>query len=900
MALEQPIFLSQNNSSLPSRIISSTTAIAPMAAPANPSSSSTSPAASPPPFTALSDSASMPSVSNPPFQLPSSVSLDSHNRTNGVESDALAPTFANQSSDVDPQILEALRSKDRIYVLKLGELMEGLIKDRRTRIDLTPSTSYQRLLVHRCSAFYKLLPESDPASKGIIVLQTPESRIPSRRLCDLVPAESTTQPAFKIMRRSPPDRRPNKDQSQTGSVVGEDADLSDVEPSESGSLGGRSNTTGGSNKKRLTIEEREAAYNEARSRIFMGFEEKEKEKEKDMSASSSSLSVVSGSASTSGGGGSSVADDLDQTASSPATESEYSGPSVPNLRDKKEPRQLTRNASASSSSRSLRSGPGSSRNSRAPSPSFTYPTIYEPNQANVYDPSQPPPPHGYHPSQYLYPYSPPGQPPNPYFGGYSYYPPYHSYQPPPPLPQHSASDPSTPASAEMYMAPPHAGYSHSYGWPPPQLPVPSPPHLQHPSQLPPPPHHNINHAGAPPPVHSPPYPPYMPPHHAYPYPGPAYYPPQPGQTVESPPPLVNQNMYDVPWSLNGNVMANPANNHSAPSIGRNGITSPTTTNGRTPNRHNGVNGGKSRGAPPMNQGRGAWSYGPGVGQGGHVAFSGSVVTDNIGPRLTSRKASNNSVTSSVNSRSSNCDDVSSTASSSTTSSSSRRTYTSTTSSQHPLPARPDWAVGLKPQPTLHATQPRHHDHSHNNSRTMSPISAPRNLNGTSAHPNNSTLQQPTSQQKLPVPLQSTTDFPPLSTVSATPEKRTPVVTGAWGNNSASRNIRMPSPGQPNTNALIYHPSNHAEVDNAEVLLEDSDRGFERPPPKSAELFNPKVLRRPVAEKAHPDKEKDRMSQRGDMASKILVGQVEAMSLEGQGAQSQPAVSVKEPSFVVAV
>jgi len=33
--------------------------------------------------------------------------------------------------EIDPQILEALRSKDRLYVLKLGELMEGLINERR-------------------------------------------------------------------------------------------------------------------------------------------------------------------------------------------------------------------------------------------------------------------------------------------------------------------------------------------------------------------------------------------------------------------------------------------------------------------------------------------------------------------------------------------------------------------------------------------------------------------------------------------------------------------------------------------------------------------------------------------------------------------------------------------------
>ncbi|KAL4078633.1 hypothetical protein V8B97DRAFT_1056087 [Scleroderma yunnanense] len=42
-------------------------------------------------------------------------------------------TMASVSSlmEVDPQILEALKSKDRLYVLKLGEQMESLINDHR-------------------------------------------------------------------------------------------------------------------------------------------------------------------------------------------------------------------------------------------------------------------------------------------------------------------------------------------------------------------------------------------------------------------------------------------------------------------------------------------------------------------------------------------------------------------------------------------------------------------------------------------------------------------------------------------------------------------------------------------------------------------------------------------------
>ena len=48
-----------------------------------------------------------------------------------------SPNASNPNLDVDPQILEALKNKDRIFVLKLGEAFEALIKERRC-----VSTSY--------------------------------------------------------------------------------------------------------------------------------------------------------------------------------------------------------------------------------------------------------------------------------------------------------------------------------------------------------------------------------------------------------------------------------------------------------------------------------------------------------------------------------------------------------------------------------------------------------------------------------------------------------------------------------------------------------------------------------------------------------------------------------------
>jgi len=52
-------------------------------------------------------------------------------RTASSEPDPTTPAISSPLRDVDPQIVEALRGKDRIYVLKLGELMESLINDER-------------------------------------------------------------------------------------------------------------------------------------------------------------------------------------------------------------------------------------------------------------------------------------------------------------------------------------------------------------------------------------------------------------------------------------------------------------------------------------------------------------------------------------------------------------------------------------------------------------------------------------------------------------------------------------------------------------------------------------------------------------------------------------------------
>ncbi|KAJ7843561.1 hypothetical protein B0H14DRAFT_2585700 [Mycena olivaceomarginata] len=210
---------------------------------------------------------------------------------------------APQQQDVDPQILEALSSKHRIYVLKLGELMEALINDRsqtRQRIDLSPATTYQRMLVHRCSP--------------TIVSDWRRWR--------------------RFRRRDIQDRKPRQTQ------------LSQHQQTPPHHRG-------------------------ADSRVQRGPIDFEKDQKDIISSASPSASLVSSSST-------GTSDDP----GSPATESEWSGSSAA----KKQP--LRRANSSNVNPRSLRgSAPAfmpssntsfSSRISRAPSPVFQYPALYEP------------------------------------------------------------------------------------------------------------------------------------------------------------------------------------------------------------------------------------------------------------------------------------------------------------------------------------------------------------------------------------------------------------------------------------------------------------------------------------------------------------------------------------------
>ncbi|PFH51841.1 hypothetical protein AMATHDRAFT_58360 [Amanita thiersii Skay4041] len=368
----------------------------------------------------------------------------------------------------------------------------------------------------------------------------------------------------------------------------------------------------------------------------------------------------------------------------------------------------------------------------------------------------------------------------------------------------------------------------------------------------------------------------------YTYSMPSYYPP-PGQMVAPYPNPVPPPVYDIPRSSNGPTASNyTAVNPTRPGVS-NGVNTPPNGS-RNLRSAPGMNGqSKVRSGPSMSSTRSPWSYGPGAGTGGYVAPQGTG-SDAVGPRLSSsrRQSGNSGGSSSYSRSSSNNDDGSSTTSSSTNSSSSRRTYTSTTSSQHPLPPRPDWAVGMTPPPSMFPTHGRQHDHMHGNARPMS-ITNSRNsvVSGNTTIP----LAPPTNQQ---MPRLQPTDFPPLTSNTAQ-DRRANSAIGAWGN-SFSWSVTSP-------NQVPQHLSSRTMINQSNIMpnlytygFDDSERGFERPPPKSAELYNHKAGKRPPADgngRHHADGEEARNDL---LETANLVEQAAAMSVAGQIASADKSSS----------
>lgn len=463
---------------------------------------------------------------------------------------------------------------------------------------------------------------------------------PVVRISDLVPAEQTPLPAFKIMRRSDLDRRRQKSTfSRPESAVGEDGELSDPEPSEAGSMGSRSTTS----KKHMTIAEREAAYEVARNRIFMHFEEKEKAKERDTSASSSTFSLVSASGSGSQSGGAGCSSDIEDNVSTAPTESEWSVPGTDRRRggDTMNVPDIPRNYP-------IRPSDADEHASGSASPSFTYPSLYDPSapQPSIYDQpaTYPPPAQGtYAPSTYpMYPHpfpptahamnSPPTYLPYQYFTQY----PYAS------SPQHQfpTSDPNSPANGAPEAFPtmpaqqpgsmPYAPAT-SYSWMPPmQRQGSSDSQSSVPTQTPP---GQVSQM-----IFSPQFPPYIATHSAVPYTiYPPYYnhsqQPHPHMMMHAPYPMEAPPSNGSASDRGGSSGMSSGHGSPSPTLSRDVNSSGSSSNGY----HTAGSSGLRRGGlQAPGRGRGSYSYSSSVAPSPSPGIrAASTPGETVGPRLSS-------------------------------------------------------------------------------------------------------------------------------------------------------------------------------------------------------------------------------------------------------------------------
>ncbi|CAD6505090.1 BgTH12-00588 [Blumeria graminis f. sp. triticale] len=153
----------------------------------------------------------------------------------------------------DDKLLEALDSvKDRIFLLRLEQdVIEFVRSSKEPFIDLPPCNSFCRMLTHKLADYYHMTHQVDAVAGAVRIFRTPFCRLPpSLTSLSNPPASGNTPPptTMKIMRRG-----------------GDSGPSPSKALSESGSDG---KEKGLSAKEKLSREEREAAYNKARERIF--------------------------------------------------------------------------------------------------------------------------------------------------------------------------------------------------------------------------------------------------------------------------------------------------------------------------------------------------------------------------------------------------------------------------------------------------------------------------------------------------------------------------------------------------------------------------------------------------------------------------------------------------------
>lgn len=192
------------------------------------------------------------------------------------------------SSNLDDVLFGALTdSKNRMFVLRLEQtILRFLHTVQQQSIELDPMNSFYRLLAHKLADYYNIGHTSNLEGTSVVVYKLAEMHPPSIRLCDIDVGSPTanddeqppkTEEAVKkkplLLKKRPP--QPSEEQLNEPTTNTPDQVASEPEKSEdiSGSVTPTSRLA--------PLEAREAAYQEARARIFQNFKNKSSTNDED-------------------------------------------------------------------------------------------------------------------------------------------------------------------------------------------------------------------------------------------------------------------------------------------------------------------------------------------------------------------------------------------------------------------------------------------------------------------------------------------------------------------------------------------------------------------------------------------------------------------------------------------
>ncbi|KAI9002679.1 single-stranded nucleic acid binding R3H, partial [Gaertneriomyces semiglobifer] len=82
-------------------------------------------------------------------------------------------------TDLDSVLYNAVRNpKDRLFVLKLEQQCEAFAKDdSQTQLEFSHMNSYQRLIIYRMAAHFKMVHTPNTLNKGVLIHKNEKSEV---------------------------------------------------------------------------------------------------------------------------------------------------------------------------------------------------------------------------------------------------------------------------------------------------------------------------------------------------------------------------------------------------------------------------------------------------------------------------------------------------------------------------------------------------------------------------------------------------------------------------------------------------------------------------------------------------------------------------------------------------